>query len=90
MPISFVVKTISLNKSTIPFNNIVITYYVDTQKSETYDVLHQSSSEWPCCLNNHTPSKVWGEITYPFPYVNGCAVIYSLVMNKYFHPTQYN
>ena len=54
MPISFVVKTTSLNKSTIPFNNIVITYYVDTQKSETYDVLHQSNSEYEVKLLIHS------------------------------------
>ena len=25
-------------------------------------------------LFNHTPSKVWGEITYPFPNFNGATV----------------
>ena len=25
-------------------------------------------------INNHTPSKVWDEITYPFPNFNGATV----------------
>ena len=33
------------------------------------------------------PSKVWDEITYPFPNFNGC---WSLRMDKWFYPTLYN
>ena len=28
----------------------------------------------PTWVNNHIPSKVWDEITYPFPNLNGCTV----------------
>ena len=28
----------------------------------------------PAWISNHMPSKVWGEITYPFPNFNGCTV----------------
>ena len=28
----------------------------------------------PVWIRNHMPSKVWDEITYPFPNFNGCAV----------------
>ena len=26
------------------------------------------------CINNHMPSKVWDEITYPFPNCDGCTI----------------
>ena len=26
------------------------------------------------CINNYMPSKVWDQITYPFPNINGCTV----------------
>ena len=41
---------------------------------------------WIC---NHTPSKLWNGITYPFLNFNGWAVEV-LGMNKWFHPTLYN
>ena len=28
----------------------------------------------PAWISNHTPSKVWDEISYPFPNFNGCTV----------------
>ena len=28
----------------------------------------------PAWISNHTPGKVWGEITYPFPSFNGANV----------------
>ena len=28
----------------------------------------------PAWISNHTPSKVWDEITYPFLNFNGCTV----------------
>ena len=28
----------------------------------------------PAWISNHKPSKVWGEITYPFPNFNGCTI----------------
>ena len=28
----------------------------------------------PAWISNHTPNKVWGEITYLFPNFNGCTV----------------
>ena len=28
----------------------------------------------PAWINNHTPGKVWSEITYPFPTFNGASV----------------
>ena len=28
----------------------------------------------PSWISNHMPSKVWDEITYPFPNFNGCTV----------------
>ena len=33
-------------------------------------------------LSNHMPSKVWGEINYPFPDINGTTVeVYEWVSN---------
>ena len=40
----------------------------------------------PAWLSNHTSSKVWNEITYPFLNCNRC----SLGMDKYFNFTYYN
>ena len=39
----------------------------------------------PACINNHTPSKVLDEITYPFPNFNGCT-IEVWEMDNWFHP----
>ena len=38
----------------------------------------------PTWISNHMPSKMWDEITYPFPN------FWSLGMDKQFHPTLYN
>ena len=34
---------------------------------------------------NHMPSKVWDEITYPFPYFNGCTVDWEWISNFMSH-----
>ena len=44
----------------------------------------------PVWISNHTPSKVWDEITYPLPNFNSCLHCWSLRMNNKFHPTIYN
>ena len=43
--------------------------------------------------SNHTPNKMWDEITYPFPNFKGCTVevaFWSLGVDKWFCPTLYN
>ena len=40
-------------------------------------------------MSNHMPRKVWGEITYPSPNLNGTTVKV-LGMDKQFDPTFYN
>ena len=36
----------------------------------------------PACISNHTPSKVWDRITYPFLNFNGCTVeVYEWISN---------
>ena len=46
----------------------------------------------PMGISNHTPSKVWDEITYPFTNFNGQQKqnFASLGLDKWFHSTLYN
>ena len=43
-----------------------------------WDLRHRQIWYWiiliPACLSNHIPSKMWDEITYPFPNFNGATV----------------
>ena len=35
---------------------------------------HHGLTLIPAWINNHMPRKMWAEITYPFPNLNGCTV----------------
>ena len=50
---------------------------------------HNELTLIPAWKSNHMPSKVWDEITYPFPNIKGCNH-WSLGMDKLFHRTIYN
>ena len=47
--------------------------------------IYPRTAELLTWISNHMPSKVWDEITYPFPNFS-----WSLEMEKYFHPTLYS
>ena len=42
--------------------------------ADTWRHQDDNRTNGPACISNHMPSKVWGEITYPFANFNGCTV----------------
>ena len=53
---------------------VMITYHYGVIS----DLLWRESTDYPStvhrCINNHLPSKLWSEVTNPFPNFSGCTV----------------